>query len=95
MDNDNIISGTHNITVVQRKNINITGVKRIDSFNEEEFFMDTTLGYLNIKGSVLEIVKLDTYQGDVTIKGKIDSISYTDDVKKKNKQESIFNKLFK
>jgi len=95
MDKDNIISGTHNITLAQRKNISITGVKRIDNFNEEEFFMETTLGYLNIKGSALEIIKLDTYQGDVSIKGKIDSISYIESPNKKDKQESLLSKLFK
>ena len=48
-----------------------------------------------IKGNDLEIVKLDTYQGDVAIKGKIDSINYSESMNKKNKEESIFNKLFK
>ena len=53
------------------------------------------MGFMNIKGSNLEIIKLDTYQGDVSIKGKIDSMSYTETTSKKNKEESIFSKLFK
>ena len=53
------------------------------------------MGYMNIKGSDLEIIKIDTYQGDVSIKGKIDSITYIDDKNKKNKEESIFSRLFK
>ena len=51
------------------------------SFDSEEFMMDTTLGFLHIKGSSLEIIKLDTYQGNVSIKGKIDSITYNRIVK--------------
>ena len=61
----------HGITLVERKNIGISGVKKIESFDSEEFLMETTLGYLVIKGSELEIIKLDTYQGNVSIKGKI------------------------
>ena len=53
------------------------------------------MGYLLIKGKNLEIIKLDTYQGDVSIKGKIDSLSYLEDSNKKQKNESVFSKLFK
>ena len=55
-------SFNHGITISERKNILVTGVKKIESFDSEEFFMETTLGYLVIKGSELEIIKLDTYQ---------------------------------
>ena len=88
-------SFNHGISIAERKNIVITGVKKIDSFGNEEFMMDTTLGYLNIKGSDLEIIKLDTYQGNVSIKGRIDSITYLDNGLGKNKEESFLGKLFK
>ena len=57
--------------------------------------MDTTLGFLVIKGSELEIIKLDTYQGNVSIKGNVDSLSYSVKEDKKVKDESFLNKLFK
>ena len=57
--------------------------------------MDTTLGFLNIKGSELEIIKLDTYQGNVSIKGHIDSLIYMDNFSKKDKDNSFISKLFK
>ena len=94
MDKD-IISTNHNITISQRKTINITGVKKIESFDEEQFLLETNMGFMMIKGNSLEIIKLDTYQGDVAIKGKIDSLNYLESLNKKNKEESIFNKLFK
>lgn len=90
-----IITGNHTVNIVKRSSINISGVKKIDNFNESEFMLDTIMGFMNIKGSGLEIIKLDTYQGDVAIKGKIDSIIYSDISKKKSKEESIFSKLFK
>ena len=88
-------SFSHGISLSERKNVVITGVKKIDSFDNEEFMMDTSLGYLNIKGDGLEIVKLDTYQGNVSIKGRIDSMTYLNNGLEKNKEESFLGKLFK
>lgn len=85
----------HGISVSERKNIIITGVKKIDSFDNEQFLMETTLGYLLVKGEELEMIKLDTYQGNVSIKGKIDGINYLDTNVNKSKENSFFNKLFK
>ena len=89
---DTISSLNHNITINERKNIIITGVKRIESFDNEEFLLETTMGNIVIKGIELEIIKLDTYQGSVSIKGTIISLSYTDSIKK---EEGVFSKLFK
>lgn len=86
----------HGITMVERKNIVVSGVKKIESFDCDEFLMETTLGFLVIRGSELEIIKLDTYQGNVSIKGKIDSLMYLDNASgKKDKENSFLNKLFK
>ena len=76
-------------------NLIISGVKKIESFDNEEFLMETTLGFLVIKGSELEIIKLDTYQGNVSIKGRVDSLMYLDENLKKDKDSSLLNKLFK
>lgn len=88
-----IITSSHSISINERKNISVSGVKKIDSFDNEEFLMDTVMGYMVINGEELEIVKLDTFQGNVVIKGKINSLSYTDSLKKK--EEGVFSKLFK
>lgn len=81
----------HSFSVSERKNINISGIIKIYSFNKNEFVIETILGIMHIMGDELEVVKLDTYQGNIVIKGKIDSISYDD----KKKDNSIFNRLFK
>lgn len=88
-------SFNHGISIAERKNVIVTGVKKIESFDNEEFLMDTTLGFLVIKGSGLEIIKLDTYQGNVSIKGQVDSLNYIADVMKKDKENSFITKLFK
>ena len=56
--------------------------------------METIMGNLRILGSTLELLKLDTTDGIVKIKGKINSYTYIDE-KIKNKESSIINKLFK
>lgn len=87
---------SHGLSIAERKSIVVSGVKKIESFDSEEFLMETTLGYLVIKGSELEIIKLDTYQGNVSIKGRIDSLMYLDNTSgKKDKENSFLNKLFK
>ena len=86
---------SHSFSVSERKNIIISGVVKIDSFDSEEFLLETSMGYLVIKGTDLELVKLDTMQGNVSIKGLVISYTYVDDHKTKDKENSIFNRLFK
>lgn len=92
MDKIDNMTFNHNVTINERKNIIITGIKKIISFDNEEFLLESTMGNITIKGSELEIIKLDTYQGSVSIKGNIVSLSYIDNIKK---EDSVFSKLFK
>lgn len=92
---DKSVTSNHVINISDRKNIDITGIKKIDNFDDKEFLIETNMGILVIKGSDLEIIKLDTYQGDVSIRGKINSLDYTEDTKKVKKQDNIIYKLFK
>lgn len=82
------------ININERKNIVLTGVKKIESFDNEEFLLNTNLGVLLLKGENLEMIKLDTLEGNVSIKGKIDSFQYLDG-QEKGKDSGLFNKLFK
>ena len=92
---DNSISNyNHGINLSERKTLIVSGVKKIENFDEEEFLMETTMGYLLIKGENLELIKLDTIQGNVSIKGKINSMDYIEETKTKENQ-GIFNRLFK
>ena len=86
----------HSITITERKNLLITGVKKIENFDSEEFLLETVMGFLVVKGEELELVKLDTLAGNVSIKGLIKGFSYMDDNNKKVKENnSVFNRLFK
>ncbi len=93
---DNSVSSyNHTITMVERKSFVTSGVKKIDNFDDNQFLLDTVMGYLLVKGEQLELIKLDTLQGTVTIKGLINSLTYLDDNNKKEKESSIFSRLFR
>ena len=91
---DTVSYGNQEIKIIDRASINISGVTRIISFDDEEFLMETLLGNLRLLGESLELLKLDTVDGNVKIKGKINSFMYIDG-QKKVKEESIVSKLFK
>ena len=95
MQKDTLSSSINNyISINERKNITLSGVKKIESFDNEEFLLDTTLGMLLIKGQELEMIKLDTIEGKVAIKGQINSLDYLDG-KDSNKNGGFFTRLFK
>ena len=88
------ISYNHGISINERKLIYVTGVKKVESFDEDEFLLNTNMGFLAIKGTSLEIVRLDTKDGIISIKGNVDSFAYFDNIKKSDKS-SFIEKLFK
>ena len=93
-DSSTINNYNHSVSLLERKTLVITGVKKIDNFDKLHFILETTMGFMVIKGEGLELIKLDTLAGNVTIKGTIDSISYVVENKKKE-EDGIFNRLFK
>ena len=94
---ETIISNyNHSITLTERKNLLITGVKKIENFDKEEFLIETTMGFLVVKGDGLELIKLDTISGNVSNKGYVNGFTYIEDNSKKDKDgSSIFQRLFK
>ena len=96
MDKSIVSDGlNHSISVTDRKNIVISGVKKLNSFDDSEFFIETIMGHIIIKGESLELLKLDTFQGNLSIKGKINSFNYLDSNSKKVKTETVLARLFK
>lgn len=93
-DNTTINNYNHSVSLLERKTLVITGVKKIETFDKLHFILETTMGFIVIKGNDLELIKLDTLAGNVTIKGTIDSINYIVENKKKE-EDGIFNRLFK
>nr|WP_243646870.1 sporulation protein YabP [Melghiribacillus thermohalophilus] len=77
-----------------RRLLDLTGVKEVDSFDNEEFLLQTTMGYLVIRGENLHMKNLDVEEGLVSIKGRIYEVAYLDN-HQGEKTKGLFNKLFK
>ncbi|GAA0609106.1 sporulation protein YabP [Virgibacillus siamensis] len=84
----------HAVKIDNRKNMEITGVKEVDSFDNEEFLLETVMGYLIVRGHNLQLKNLDVGDGNVIIKGKIYELSYVDE-HSQEKAKGFFSKLFK
>lgn len=92
MDINNAINSE--LKMIDRERISLTGIKKLISFDKEEFIMESSLGNISITGHGLELIKLDTIDGTLKIRGNINSIVYFDG-KEKIKQESLLAKIFK
>lgn len=67
----------HRIELSNRKTLLITGVKDVNSFDEQEILLETELGMLLIRGSKLHIDRLSIERGETDVEGRVDSLIYT------------------
>ena len=49
----------HDLVMPNRKALEVTGVIRVDSFDSEEFLLNTDCGFLGTRGQDLHIKSLD------------------------------------
>jgi len=84
----------HDVIMSGRKLLDITGVKQVESFDNEEFLLETSMGFLAIKGQNLQMKNLDVEKGIVSIKGKIFDLVYLDE-QHGEKAKGFFSKLFR
>ncbi len=83
----------HKVTIENREMTTITDIVEIDSFDEEEIRATLKKGALVIRGSNMNIQKLDLQTGEAVIGGTINSLMY---VKVKEKGEkSLLAKIMK
>lgn len=61
----------HELHMLNRKQLNLTGVHNVESFDSEEFLLHTELGHLTIKGQNLHIKNLSLEEGLLSIEGMV------------------------
>ena len=83
----------HQVTLTNRKELFIEGVKSIQSFDSSEFLIETIMGYMVIRGKGLMLGKMDNDNEELSIKGEVSAIEYISAAKDKN--TSFLKKLFK
>ncbi|WP_369411267.1 sporulation protein YabP [Polycladospora coralii] len=87
---------THEIVMTNRNVMEVSGVISVESFDSEEFLLQTDYGYLGIRGQDLHIQNLDLEEGRVSIEGHILDISYLDiQTPRAEKAKGLLGRLFK
>jgi len=103
-NNNSIINASdlkfHHMMINNRENLEVTGIKKIESINEKIFVLESIMGYLTLEGESLEVINLNIEKGELSLRGTINSISYNNDTTKvpkavPKKNESFLSKLFK
>lgn len=95
MDERTQSTKSHNLSVSNRKIVNITGVNDVLSFDAGEVLLDTIDGILMIRGSDLHVSRLTLDKGEVDVDGKVDSLTYSEGKGLTKSGESLLGRLFK
>jgi sporulation protein YabP len=66
----------HSLSLEARKQLTISGVEEVESFDEREIVMTTSCGSLIIRGEELSVSRLSVESGDVTVRGLVSALSY-------------------
>lgn len=75
------ITTSQNIIVENRKQLNVSGVKEVISFDEDTILLDTTQGKITVKGEHLHVESFNTITGEICASGKVHAIVYMSDAK--------------
>ena len=94
---EDLSTGTraHKVTMTNRKSCLINGVKDVLSFDIHEILLETEQGMLTIKGDDLHVNRLTLERGEVDVDGRIDSLTYSENVALNRKNESLLTRLFR
>ena len=84
---------SHEIHIVQRKEMSVTGVREVVSFDESSVVLRSSCGEMTVEGSSLKVGALDTDRGLVTLEGRIDSVYYSED--NTEEKHGFFSKIFR
>lgn len=83
------------IVIKDRKVLDLDGITKLDSFDSKEFLLDTTMGYLHVTGSDLELGNMNMEKGLITIKGNIDGVRFLNKGKTSSTKDNLLSRLFK
>ncbi len=66
----------HKLQMSERKNLTMTGVTEVVSFDEGCVVLQTSLGLLVVQGQQLQLKNLSLEGGQVAVEGSISALSY-------------------
>lgn len=91
MDNNSVNLGQR-LTLSNRQELCVNNVNKILSSNENTVTFSTSMGDMEVNGSKLNIVELNSSSKNLTICGTIDCVKYS---KAKEQKKSLLKRIFK
>ncbi len=83
----------HNIILQNRKNLSVSGVAEVISFDDEVIVMKTSMGELTITGENLHITKTNVETGELILDGDIAECIYSNKSTMDN-SNNLLKKIF-
>ena len=86
----------HRLVLLDRKALELSGVRDVVSFDETNVVLETVCGMLAIEGQELHVQVLNTESGEVALEGSVSAVTYyRDEGGDKNGGNGIFSRLFR
>jgi len=79
-----------NLTLVNRQQLEVTGIKKVRSTQPESIIAELDNGHILITGSGLSVQHLDVKEGTLSVNGIVNSIKYTNQVSKSFSLKNMF-----
>lgn len=84
----------HNIVLENKEKLSVSGVRDVDTFDENKIVLFITDDTLIVDGSDLHIQKFDVSVGELIIEGEVYSLTYTGSSGGKN-SKGFFKKMLR
>lgn len=82
----------HNIVMEGRSRLVLSGIKEIESFEEESVSLITSKGNLTVRGNDMKMESYNSEVGDLVINGNIYALVYTNE---SQNNKGFFGRIFK
>ena len=86
----------HRLSLMDRRQLELSGVKDVVSFDESNVVLQTVCGMLSVEGEELHVQVLNTESGVVSLEGTVNAVTYyRDESADKNGGNGFFGRLFR
>ncbi|MBQ8209544.1 MAG: sporulation protein YabP [Clostridia bacterium] len=92
MTEEKRITFPHNISLEERRNLSVSGVTDIGSYDEQSITAETEQGELTIKGQNLHIIRMSVDAGELVVEGTVNALEYSE---MRETGGGFFSRLFK
>lgn len=89
----NRVTDSHKLIMTERKQVELTGVTEVISFDNQQIELETVAGAVTFGGEELRVKRLTLEKGEVELEGHIREIVYHES--RKGKAGNMLSRLFR